>query len=227
MKDYSIYSTPCPDTFLGCIFLRCTVETIRYGTMCFILFFGISTVPGNAQSIESQAITTDQIITIDPDFTVTRDTVPDPRVVMRRSMIVPGWGQVTNKQTWKVPVIYGMLAGVVAYTYYAHDRYQGYRAAYYNSFAENTDLRFGPTPAYIPTDLPPELYRANRNQFRNYRDTSVIVFFLVYGLNIADAYIFAHLRDFDVSDDLSATFQVVPEYLAGTTYPTMKLTIRF
>jgi hypothetical protein len=37
------------------------------------------------------------------------DTVPSPSKVLYQSLMVPGWGQVTNRQIWKVPVIYGFL----------------------------------------------------------------------------------------------------------------------
>jgi hypothetical protein len=164
---------------------------------------------------------------VQDDNKIKRDTVPEPRKVMLQSVIIPGRGQITNGQIWKVPVIYGLLAGVAGYTVFANQRYQGYKAAYYNSFEANTDQRFGPTPGFIPDGQPAEIYRLNRNQFRNNRDLSLIVFVLVYGLNVADAYIFAQLRDFDVSDDLSAGFVVKPEYLAGRAHPNLTFKINF
>lgn len=156
-----------------------------------------------------------------------RDTVPEPRDVMRQSMVIPGWGQVTNEQRWKVPIIYGLFAGVVTYGVYSHRMYTGYRAAFYNSFPENTDLRFGPTPSFVPAGQPPEIYRFNRNQFRNRRDLTFVGILLVYGLNIADAYIFAQLRDFDVSDDLSAHFDYLPHPYYGTPQPVFTVTLHF
>lgn len=161
------------------------------------------------------------------ETSVTRDTVPEPRYVMTRSMILPGWGQVINEQTWKVPIVYGIIAGVVSYTVFANQRYQGYRAAYYNSFPENTDMRFGETPDFIPGDQPPEIYRQNRDLYRNRRDLSLIGIFLAYGLNIADAYIFAQLRDFDVSDDLSVGIGVKPDFLHVSPQPVITVTLNF
>ncbi|MCH8568584.1 MAG: DUF5683 domain-containing protein [Balneolales bacterium] len=133
-----------------------------------------------------------------------RDTVPDPRIVLRQSMVLPGWGQYTNRQAWKIPIIYGMMGGLAYYAYFADNRYRGYRAAFYNSVPENTDLRFGTTPDWIPQGASPEFLRSTRNFYRNRRDFIIIATVLSYGLNILDAYIFAHMRDFDVSDDLSA-----------------------
>ncbi len=161
------------------------------------------------------------------DSSSVRDTVPSPRSVMYKSLILPGWGQITNRQAWKVPIIYGLLTGVTAYTIYSNDRYQGYKAAYYNSIEGNTDQRFGPTPDYIPVGQPSELYRSNRNTFRNRRDLSIIGIFLVYGLNIADAYIFAHLRDFDVSDDLSASLNPTIQNTDGQQTASLTLKISF
>ncbi len=133
-----------------------------------------------------------------------RDTVPNPRDVMMRSVILPGWGQYTNRQIWKIPLVYGLIGGIGAYAWYADTRYRGFRAAFYNSFPENDDFRFGETPDWISPDSSTEFLRDSRNFFRNRRDFLILATVLAYGLNIIDAYVFAHMRDFDVSDDLSS-----------------------
>jgi hypothetical protein len=43
-----------------------------------------------------------------------------------------------------------------------------------------------------------------RNSFRKDRDYSVLWFVVVWGLNVVDATVFGHLKDFDVSDNLYA-----------------------
>lgn len=132
-----------------------------------------------------------------------RDTVPEPRKVMLRSLMLPGWGQYTNRQAWKIPLVYGLIGGVAYYAYYADMRYEGYRAAFYNSFDENEDFQFGPTPSWINPNASQDFLRSTRNFYRNRRDFLIIATVLSYALNVLDAYIFAHMRDFDVSDDLS------------------------
>lgn len=136
------------------------------------------------------------------------DTVPLPRDVMIRSLILPGWGQYTNRQYWKIPLVYGLIGGVAYYAYYADSRYRGYRAAFYNSFPDNDDFRFGATPSWIDENVSSDFLRSQRNFFRNRRDLLIIGTVLAYGFNVLDAYIFAHMRDFDVSDDLS--FRATP-----------------
>jgi hypothetical protein len=45
--------------------------------------------------------------------------------------------------------------------------------------------------------------RSYRNQVRQYQDYSVIFFLLFWGLQIVDATVDAHLKEFDVTDQLS------------------------
>lgn len=141
-----------------------------------------------------------------------RETFPSPRSVMFKSLMVPGWGQIENRQAWKVPIVYGLFAGVGYYTYYLNGQYQDYRAAFYNSFPENTDQRFGPTPVRLQGVNRSQL-QSNRNSLRNRRDFMAVVFLLAYGLNAVDAYVFAHMRSFDVSDDLTARTILSPDLL--------------
>ncbi len=139
-----------------------------------------------------------------------RDTVPKPSSVMLKSMMLPGWGQVVNRQVWKVPIIYGMLAGLTYYSILMDQNYRDYRAAFYNSQYPDGDQKFGPTPLYIDPNQNPEALRHTRNLYRNRRDLTIIGVVLAYGLNIVDAYVFAQMRDFDVSDDLSARIHIGP-----------------
>lgn len=155
-----------------------------------------------------------------------RKEFPEPKSVMFKSMMVPGWGQIENKQIWKVPIIYGLFAGIGYYTHHLHSQYTDYRAAYYNSFPDNDDLRFGPTPEYLEGVNANQL-QSNRNSLRNQRDFMYVVLGLAYGLNVVDAYVFAHMRSFDVSDDLSAQTQISPDLMAnGTPGLSFKITLQ-
>jgi hypothetical protein len=154
---------------------------------------------------------------------------PDPSIVVRRSLIIPGWGQVTNKQVWKVPIVYGLIGGLSYYSVYLTKQYHDYRAAYYNSFDSNTDMRFGATPGYLAGQNP-GLLKSNRDFLRNRRDFIYVTVFLSYVLNAVDAYVFAHLRPFDVSDDLSMNRTFKPSSISSKTLgeiPSLALTISF
>ncbi len=143
-----------------------------------------------------------------------REEYPEPSSVLYRSMMIPGWGQVTNRQFWKVPIIYGLFAGVGYYSYTVSVQYRGYRAAYYNETrGGDSDKRFGETPDFIPEGLSTQQLRETRDNLRNRRDFSYVIMVMAYGLNILDAYVFAHMRSFDVSDDLSANTRIGPGIL--------------
>lgn len=152
--------------------------------------------------------------------------LPSPKSVLYKSMIVPGWGQIVNNQTWKVPIIYGMLGGLGYYSVHLTKRYHDYRAAYYNLNPDTpNDLQFGPTPSYIPDNANLREVRTLRNQYRNNRDLVYIGIVLAYGLNIVDAYVFAHMRSFDVSEDLSMRPRIKPGVMAHTGSPGVTLSI--
>lgn len=156
-----------------------------------------------------------------------KDSIPDPRMVMRRSMVLPGWGQYTNRQFWKIPLVYGLIGGLSYYAYFSHTRFSGYRTAFYNVQPENTDFRFGATPSWIDPNAPPQFYRTSRDFYRNRRDFFIVTVAFAYILNFVDAYVYAHMRDFDVSDDLASRVSITPEpLLAQKTYPGLRLNIR-
>lgn len=169
-------------------------------------------------------------ISLRQDTATTRE-YPNPKTVMYRSMMVPGWGQVTNKQIWKVPIVYGLIGGLSYYSVVLHKNYHDYRAAYYN-LNPNTpdDFKFGPTPDYISPNSDLNSLRQNRNFYRNRRDFIYITVVLAYALNVVDAYVFAHLRPFDVSDDLSMNATFTPG-MAQTGFsdpiPTLSLSVSF
>ena len=147
----------------------------------------------------------------DFDATVYADSLPEPRSVMTRSLLIPGWGQITNRQPLKVPVIYASYSAAAVYTSFLTQRYHDYRAATYNvSRGLDSDFRFGATPTYIPPNADVNQLRQLRDQYRNRRDLMVLIFGVLHGLNALDAYVFAHMKSFDVSDKLSMNVELFP-----------------
>ncbi|MEO7444441.1 MAG: DUF5683 domain-containing protein [Ferruginibacter sp.] len=133
------------------------------------------------------------------------DTVPvyNPRIAIIRSAIIPGWGQYTNKKYWKIPIVYGALitTGVIfiknVKTY--KDAKQAYLYAT-DTIPGNDNLIKEP---YYSVRSQPERIRSYRNSVRQNVDYSVLFFILFWGINVADAAVDAHLKTFDVSDDIS------------------------
>lgn len=122
-----------------------------------------------------------------------------PRRAAFYSAVLPGLGQIYNRQYWKLPLVYaavGISAGVFIYNM---DQYTTYRNAYRMRVANaNNPDYVDPYPVYSGEDL-----KYLRDGYRQYVDYSVLVFVAAYALQIVDATVFAHLRQFDISDDLS------------------------
>lgn len=86
--------------------------------------------------------------------------------------------------------------------HYINQRLSRLQVSYYNATNENQDFRFGPTPAYLVGQNSSSI-RNQRDFLRNRRDFIYVTIGLAYLLNVVDAYVYAHLRPFDVSDNLS------------------------
>lgn len=113
------------------------------------------------------------------------------------SAILPGLGQVYNKKYWKVPIIYAGLGGFGYFFVSNHNQYKIYQKSL--RAAADDD------PSTVP-----DIYWMNASQlqveklrFKKYRDYCAVGLVAVYVLNIIDANVDAHLKTFDVSDDLS------------------------
>lgn len=112
------------------------------------------------------------------------------------SAVLPGLGQAYNHSYWKIPIVYGGL-GVGVYFYIRNDnQFRGYREAYKRRLAGFEDDEY---QGRISDD---GLIRAQK-LFRKNKEISIFVTILIYTLNIIDANVEAHLRQFNVSDNLS------------------------
>ena len=112
------------------------------------------------------------------------------------SALLPGLGQVYNKKYWKVPVIYAALAGIGYFAVQRNQEYQDYRNELLFRYANTGQVN---TFAEYSTDNLVVL----KNQVKKYRDMCFIGMGIFYVLNIIDANVDAHLKHFDVSDNLS------------------------
>jgi len=142
-----------------------------------------------------------------------------PRKAAIRSAILPGLGQIYNKKYWKLPLVYGALGASGAVFVYNITNYKDTRFAYrvkYNMRVNGTDsLLFNSIKSNLQP-LPEESLRYYRDQFRRDIDYSVLFFLLLWGLNVVDATVDAHLKTFDVGPDLSLQFKAGFSELAQT-----------
>ena len=144
--------------------------------------------------------------------------VYSPRTAAIYSAILPGLGQIYNKKYWKVPIVYAAV-GIPVYTFF--DNMKWYKRTKYAlavvsspNFPNNTDsieavnsklqslVRNGQASSILNY----------RNEFRKDMDYSILFTLLFWGLNVVDATVDAHLKGFNVNDNL--TMQVKPAILS-------------
>ncbi len=133
-----------------------------------------------------------------------------PRVSTIRSMILPGWGQVSNRQYWKLPLVAGAFVSLGLIANFNQERYKKYRGYYYIVSLRPEDPSYKPpTTVSVPyedgqiRDLDVNQLKRLNDGYRRNRDYTYIGMFLAWGLNVVDANVSAHLKTFDVSDDIT------------------------
>jgi len=127
-----------------------------------------------------------------------------PRLATRYSAMLPGLGQAYNKQYWKIPIVYGILAIPISTFIYNNDLYNktkfGYTALQKQKNGDASDVdKIDPALKSLSIGS----MQSYRNAFRRDRDYSILWFFIGWGINVVDATVFGHLKEFDVSDNLS------------------------
>lgn len=199
-----------------------------------ILLFGDST---------AQTTTIDTTITInDTTVVIKKGFVPelkrilispprppfDPQLAWKKSLIFPGWGQFYNKSYWKIPIVYGGYVGFGLYIDFNNKQYNNFRQAYTERVNDITEDDFNTFPSQVPTDG----IRKARDSARRQRDYAILFIAGYHLLQVVEAFVDAHLKNFDVSEDLSMkTYPSAIQHQIATgaqfTYPGITLSFGF
>lgn len=153
---------------------------------------------------------------------VKKKWMPVPKTATRLAFI-PGAGQIYNRDYWKAPIVYLAFGGGL-YTYYLntikyHDFLNAYKSFY---ILDKNDPLYGQRNPKLTADTPVKVRVRNllntsseyrdatesqvirqKNYWRRNRGFAIIVTGLIYTLSIIEANVAAHLKTFDLSDDLS------------------------
>lgn len=122
------------------------------------------------------------------------------RTAVRKSAILPGWGQLQNGRWWKVPIVIGGFAGVV----YSYD----FARTHYRKFLKEAQYRTvnpGPNEFLYPeyAGYSTEGIIQAKDFYRRNRDLSILAGLGLYALQLIDAYVDAKFFRYDISDDFS------------------------
>ncbi len=179
--------------------------------LCFLIVmsFSIKSWSQVTERIENDTLTVEnqdtsaviKQVKVEEDSVVMKYNTLTPKRVSMYAALIPGMGQYKNRQYWKMPIVY---VGLGVATYFVIDNrkeYNFYRSIYAGRLSNDPEA-FQKMPEYNM-----ETIRRARDFYRKNMEMSVIFGVLGYGVQIIDALIFAHLKDYDISDDLSLRLQ--------------------
>lgn len=146
------------------------------------------------------------------------------------SLCLPGLGQFYNEggyrkvqgrrhiSWWRAPIIWGGLGVTAYFSYYNWNQSSRIKDEWL--YRQNNSGSFLYSEYLAYTD--DELISGNGNTFYGFdqhaqwRDYSIAGFFVIYGLNVMDAFVDAHFVTFDVSQNL--TVNLTPKYFPTKDY---------
>ena len=128
----------------------------------------------------------------------------DPRKAILYAAVLPGLGQVYNKKYWKLPLVYGGFAFIGHYIKTYNDLYVEYRGYLFDNLEqglsgendENPEIRL--TTGQIRTIV---------NKAQRERDFMIILMGGMYILQMVDAHVDAHLKEFDLNPQLQVSIE--------------------
>jgi len=214
---------------------------------------------GNAQTVKPDGengkavkiVVSDTAAVVKGDTSVMKPNkkwVPNPKKATKLAAILPGSGQIYNRDYWKVPLVYAAFAGGTWTAIYWNVRYQDFVRGYKNFYdLDESSSRYGQLKTGVTSDTPlPVFYRGGilngervdslqltvdqvrreKNRYRRFRETAIVFTVALYALSIIEANVAAHLKTFDLSDDLS--LKVAPKVQQpNMTRPTPGLSLVF
>ena len=149
------------------------------------------------------------------------------------SAVLPGLGQAYNKKYWKIPMVYAALGSSLYGYLNSQSAYTEFRNAFKSRRAgfmtdKYYDLNNSGLVPGSPDISDSSLQKAQELAQDN-RDLALVVTIGIYALNIIDANVDAHLKQFNVSQDLSFRWSPTLEKsgIDQQWYTGVQLTLRY
>jgi hypothetical protein len=129
----------------------------------------------------------------------------DPRKALMFSAVFPGAGQFYNKKYWKMPLVYGGFIGLLSVVNFYHKENLKYREQLFDMINEP------PANGLSPDNLTEDQLRTLVDKTRRERDFFLIMNGLWYILQMVDAHVDAHLKEFDVNPKMQVSIEPMME----------------
>ena len=192
MTDQSLYRTPELNAVQS--------EMIKYNTMKQV--FMVTTIASYLYFIGDAVInySTNEVSRVNKATTL--------------AMICPGAGQVYNQSYWRVPIVIGGFATTIYCIDWNNRGYQRFQKAYrlLSDYEKNPELYPNGSQDEFGGRYSSSFLKNLRNSYRRNRDLCIILTAGLYILQVVDAHVDAHLRDYDISKDLSVSLSPVIGY---------------
>lgn len=126
------------------------------------------------------------------------------RTAVRKSMILPGWGQIQNGRWWKTPLVVGGFVGIGLSYEFAQRNYKIFlkEAQYRTANPGSGEFQNEEFARYSPQNI-----IAAKDFYRRNRDLSILAGVGFYAIQLIDAYVDAKFFRYDISDDFSFNLQ--------------------
>lgn len=115
------------------------------------------------------------------------------------SLIIPGAGQIYNKSYWKAPVVWGVVGAMGSLMAFNIDQYKDLDQRYTAATIAEMEGEPNPDPGGLSSSQLFDL----RTQANKNRQLTIVLFSFTWLGNAVEAYVDGHLKEFDISDDLS------------------------
>ena len=134
----------------------------------------------------------------------------DPRKALLYSAVFPGSGQFYNKKYWKIPLVYGGFGFLLYVANFYHTENLKFRSELFGLINDTDGTSLSPS-GYTEDQL-----RTLVDQTRRERDFFIIMNGLWYVLQLVDAQVDAHLKEFDINPKMQVRIEPLLENSAWT-----------
>ena len=124
----------------------------------------------------------------------------DPRKALLYAAVFPGAGQAYNKKYWKLPLVYGGFAATIYVISFYQGEYNKYKSELFSILNE-------PGKTTSPSGYTEDQLRSAINTNRRQRDFFTALMGLWYVLQMVDAHVDAHLKEFDLNPQLQVRLE--------------------
>ncbi|MCO5232065.1 MAG: DUF5683 domain-containing protein [Chitinophagales bacterium] len=175
---------------------------------------------------EIDSITDNQIVKSisekenDKRKTKVKEEIPLESIYARKAAkwaILPGGGQIFNKRWWKVPIAWGMIGGGGFWIYQNASSMRTYNKA--------LDLRNSGQIDEFANILNEQQLISYRNHYRRNLQLSTFATVGLWGLTVLDAVVDAHLKTYDISDNLSIKIKPKVLRVYNNSVPSVAITL--